>query len=526
MFDVLIKGAAVIDGTGQKAKVEDVGIKGDSIVEVGQVESIEAREIFDGRGYFLCPGFIDVHSHSDFNILAEPAGGSKIKQGVTTEVCGNCGLSAAPLLGDYKKQREKSVKALGVDINWADFKEYRQVAEQKGLPLNIVPLIGHGNLRGAVMGYENRKASASEINEMKVLLEKEMKEGAWGLSSGLIYPPGVYAGQDELVELNRLVKEFKGVYTSHIRSEGDHLIDAIDEVIGTARESGVSLQISHLKTMGEKNWNKLPLVFKKIERALDEGMDVSADRYPYIAGSTGLDAILPAWACAGGAGAEIERIRPGAKREKIFSEMLESVSEKEIAETIMIARVVTKKNRYLEGKFVGEAAQLRGQHVKDALFDLLVEEELDIDAIFFSMNEDNLIEILKKEYVMPGSDASVWGTSGPLAKGKPHPRAFGTFPRFIKKYAMEQKLFEIETAVNKMTAFPAEKFGIADRGKIKKGLKADLVMFDLDKLADNATYDDPHQYPDGIINVMVNGRWVVNDKSFTDENPGKVILKS
>ncbi len=526
MFDVLIKGAALIDGIGQKAKVEDVGIRGDSIVEVGQIESIAAREIFDGRGYFLCPGFIDAHSHSDFNILAEPFGGSKIRQGVTTEVCGNCGLSAAPLLGDYKKQREKSVKALGVDITWSDFKEYRKVAEGKGLPLNIVPLIGHGNLRGAVIGYKNRKASAYEINEMKVLLEKEMKEGAWGLSSGLIYPPGVYAGQDELIELSNIVKEFNGVYTSHIRSESDHLIDAIDEVIALAKETGVSLQISHLKTMGEKNWNKLPLVFEKIERALDEGMDITADRYPYIAGSTGLDAILPAWACAGGADAEIERIRQGSNRKKIFSEILMTVSEKEIAETIMIARVVTGKNRYLEGKSIGEAAQLRGQHVKDALFDLLVEEELDIDAIFFSMNEDNLRDILKKEYVMPGSDASVWGTSGLLAKGKPHPRAFGTFPRFIKKYVMEQKLFEIEAAVKKMTVLPAEKFGIADRGKIKKGLKADIVIFDLDKIVDRATYDDPHQYPDGIINVMVNGKWVVKENNFTEEKPGKVLLKN
>lgn len=526
MFDVLIKRAAVIDGTGKKAKVADVGIKGDSIVAVGQIDSIEAGEIFDAHGYILCPGFIDSHSHSDFNILAEPFGGSKIRQGVTTEVCGNCGLSAAPLSGVYKKQRVKTVKALGVDITWSDLKQYRQVAEGKGFPLNILPLIGHGNLRGAVMGYENRKASVSEINGMKALLEKELKEGAWGLSSGLIYPPGVYAGQDELVNLNNIVKEYNGVYTSHIRSEGDYLIDAINEALAVAKESGVSLQISHLKTMGEKNWNKLPLVFKKIEQALDEGMDVTADRYPYIAGSTGLDAVLPVWACAGGADAEIERIRPGLIREKIFSEMLETVSEKEIAETIMIARVITEKNRYLEGKFVGEAAQLRGQKIKEALFDLLVEEGLDVDAIFFSMNESNLREILKKDYVMPGSDASVWGTSGLLAKGKPHPRAFGTFPRFIKKYAMEQKLFEIETAVKKMTVFPAEKFGIADRGRIRKGLKADIVIFDLNKIADRSTYENPHQYPDGIVSVMVNGKWVVNKNKLTGEKPGKMLLKS
>ncbi len=526
MFDILIKGASVIDGTGTKAKVEDVGIQGDTISEVGQIGNADARETFDAGGCILCPGFIDIHSHSDFNIMAEPPGESKIRQGVTTEVCGNCGLSAAPLLGAYKKQREKGVKAIGVDITWSVLKEYRQAAEEKGLPLNIVPLVGHGNLRGAVMGYEDRKASVVEIKAMKALLEKEMEQGAWGLSSGLIYPPGVYAGKDELVELNRTVKGFKGVYSSHIRSEGDYLLDAIDEVISTAKESGVFLQISHLKTMGEKNWQKLPRVFEKIEKALNEGMNITADRYPYIAGSTGLDAVLPPWACAGGTDAELERIKPGAIREKIYAEMLERVTEKEIAETILISRVVSEKNRCLEGRFMGEASELRGQPVKTVLFDLLAEEELEVDAIFFSMNEDNLKEILKKEYVMPGSDASVWGTRGPLAKGKPHPRAFGTFPRFLKKYAMEEKLFTVEKAIHKMTLLPAENFGIKDRGRIKKGLKADIVILNPDNIFDNATYDDPHRYPDGILKVMVNGTWVLNDQVFTDERPGKVILKS
>ncbi len=526
MFDILIKGASVVDGTGNSAKVEDVGIKGDTISEIGQIDSADSQVTVDAKGLFLCPGFIDVHSHSDFNIMAEPPGESKIRQGVTTEVCGNCGLSAAPLFGSFKKQREKGVKTLGVDINWSVLTEYRKAAEEKGLPLNIVPLVGHGNVRGAVMGYKNRKASGLEIKEMKILLEKEMEQGAWGFSSGLIYPPGVYSGKDELIELNRTVKDFKGIYTSHIRSEGDYLLDAIDEVIFTAKESGVSLQISHLKTMGEKNWQKLPRVFEKIERALDEGISITADRYPYIAGSTGLDAVLPPWACAGGTDAELERIKPGAIREQIFKEMIERVTEKEIAETILISRVMSEKNRNLEGRFMGEAAEQRKQPVKETLFDLLVEEELEVDAIFFSMNEDNLKEILKKEYVMPGSDASVWGTAGPLAKGRPHPRAFGTFPRVLKKYAMEEKLFTVEKAINKMTSLPAEKFGIKDRGRIQKGLKADIVIFDPDNIFDNATYDNPHRYPDGIMKVMVNGTWVINGKIFTDERPGRVLLKS
>lgn len=526
MLDILIKKAMVIDGSGSAAVCRDVGIKGERIAAMGEIPVQDAATVVPADGLILCPGFIDVHSHSDFNLLAEPPGQSKIRQGVTTEICGNCGLSAAPLSGAYKKQREKGVRSLGITIGWSDLKTYCTFFQEKGLFLNIVPLVGHGNLRGAVMGYADREATGSELAGMKKLLETELESGAWGLSSGLIYPPGVYAGMAELVELNTVVRAYHGIYATHMRSEGDGLLAAVDEAIQTADAAGVPLQISHLKTMGEKNWPKLPAVFEKIEKAQERGVNITADRYPYIAGSTGLDAVLPAWACADGAQAEMARIGAADQREKIYSEILDRYTEKEISETILISRVVSGENRYLEGRFMGEAARVRGQTLRDALFDILMEEALEVDAIFFSMNEANLVEVLKKPYVMPGSDASVWGTEGPLALGRPHPRAFGTFPRFLKKYALEQKLFSMEIAVHKMTALPARTFGLTDRGLVQNGFQADLVLFDPDRICDKATYERPHQYPEGIAGVMVNGKWVVRNGILTGEVPGKVLLKN
>lgn len=526
MLDILIKNAAVIDGSGAEAVVSDVGVKGDLIAGMGQIPNREAVVSIDADGLTLCPGFIDAHSHSDFNILAEPSGASKVRQGVTTEVCGNCGLSAVPLSGPYRQQREKDSQALGVTIGWSDLKTYCHVVQKKGLLVNIVPLIGHGNLRGAVMGYAGRPASAAETNEMKELLKRELAAGAWGLSSGLIYPPGVYAEKEELIALNRVVKAFQGIYTTHMRSEGDGLLEAVDEALFTAETAGVPVQISHLKTLGKKNWPKLPAVFEKIELAQKRGVRVTADRYPYVASSTGLDAILPAWACADGAQAEIARITSVDHREKIFAEVLTHYTEKEISETVLISRVVSEKNRKFEGRFMGETARIRGQALKDAFFDILIEEDLAVDAIFFSMSEKNLKQILQKEYVMPGSDAAAWGTEGPLAAGRPHPRAFGTFPRFLQKYALQEHLFSLVKAVNKMTAFPAQTFGLRDRGFIRKGFKADMVMFDSQRLFDRSTYATPHQYPEGIVGVMVNGKWVVNKGAGTGARPGKVLLKT
>lgn len=525
MFDVLIKGGFILDGTGSPMKVEDIAIQGEEIADTGKLDNAKAAETIDAKGIFVCPGFIDIHSHSDFNMLIDPPGRSKIMQGITTEVCGNCGLSAAPLYGTAKKQRERSLKAFGLGVNWSTLNEYIGVLRGKKLPTNIVPLVGHGNLRGSVVGYENRQATSSELKEMANMLRDALKTGAWGMSTGLIYPPGVYAAQEELVGLARVVKDFEGIYASHIRDEGDFVMEAIEEALEIGKASDVPVQISHLKTMGQRNWQKLPSIFERIEKAIDDGLCVTADRYPYTAASTGLDSIFPSWACQGGTAAEIERLRSGRRRDEIFNSVLKSISEEELADRITIARVFSRENKKFEGQTLGKVAESRGQAVKDTLFDLLIEEELDVDAIFFGMCRENLEKIFKKDYVMIGSDSSVYDTQGPLSMGKPHPRSFGTFPRAIREFAIDQNILSIEKAIRKMTGQPAEKLGISDRGFVKKGCKADIVLFNKEELRDNATYANPHQYPSGINAVMVNGKWIIAEGRMTGIFAGRVLLK-
>ncbi|MCX5895909.1 MAG: D-aminoacylase [Proteobacteria bacterium] len=526
MFDIAIKGGLVIDGSGFPGRTQDIGIRGDTIAECGIIEETQAQEVVDARGSVVCPGFIDIHAHSDFNLLVEPPGKGKIMQGVTTEVCGNCGLSAAPLMGKAREQRQKSLSGFGVNITWSTLKEYADILSAKRLFCNVVPLIGHGNIRGSVVGYDNRPPSPDEMNRMINLLEESMETGAWGLSSGLIYPPGTYATVDELIALAKIAARYGGIYTSHIRSEGDRVEEAVTEAITIGERSGIPVQISHLKTIGKKNWGKLPRVFRIIEEAIDRGLAVSADRYPYTAASTDLDALLPPWACEGGNEAEIKRLHMRADREKIFLYIIDGEEPEEVFNGIVIARVYNRQNKPLEGKTIVQAAGIRNQTVKDTFFDLLIEEELRVGALFFTMNEENLRKIYQKDYVMVGSDSSVWDVDGPLGDGKPHPRGFGTFPRVFRKYVFEEKMLSLEQVIKKMTGQPAAKLGLKDRGLIKRGYRADLLMLKKEDLEDRATYENPHQFPGGIVRVMVNGRWVVAEGKVTGTYPGRVLLKN
>ena len=525
MLDILIQGGTVIDGTGAPAQRCDVGITGDTITAVGMLQGGQARECIDARDLHICPGFIDMHGHSDFNMLVQPPGRGKIMQGITTEVVGNCGLSAAPLLGAARGQREKSIKNLGLDLCWTHLDEFAETLKTKKLLCHIVPLIGHGNIRGAVVGYGNRQPTSEEMQTMERLLARQMEAGAWGLSTGLVYPPGMYADRDEIIGLAGIAARFGGIYTSHMRSEGDQLLEAIEETLAVGRSAGLPVQISHLKTQGKSNWHKLPAVFELIEKARAGGMAVFADRYPYTASSTGLDVVFPTWACEGGNAAELERLQSPDVRERIYADILDHMTEDELARDILIAKVLTKKNKPLEGMRLGAAAALRGQCVGEALFSILTEEELDVDAVFFSMCEDNLREILLRDYVMIGSDASVWDTEGVLGAGKPHPRAFGSFPRVLRKYVFEKKLLSLEQAVYKMTGLPARAIGLVDRGVIRQAMKADLVIMRMSDVRDRADYADPHRYPEGICRVMVEGAWEVAEGQLTEKYAGRLLLK-
>jgi N-acyl-D-amino-acid deacylase len=525
MFDSIIKNGNVIDGTGAPGIIQDIGIRSGVITAVGRIGEAAAGEIINAHDLVVCPGFIDIHSHSDFNLLVDSPGRGKILQGVTTEVCGNCGLSGAPLRGKAKEQRQKSLTGMGLDLSWSTMQEYLELLRAQRLFCNVVPLVGHGNLRGSIIGYENREPSRKELDNMCSLLREAMNAGAWGLSSGLFYPPGAYARERELIELARIAAQYGGIYASHIRSEEDRVVEAVAEALAIGRESGAAVQISHLKTMGERNWGKLPRMFALIEEAISAGLDVTADRYPYTAAATDLDALLPAWACEGGIDTELERLRDTKLQGKIFAAIVSGRKPAELFDRIRISRVFSERNRDLEGRTVTEAAGLRKQGIQEFYFSLLMEEEARVDAIFFTMSEENLQNIFRRDYVMVGSDSAAWDTEGLLGEGKPHPRSFGAFPRVLRKYVMEDKILELEQAIRKMTGQPALKLKLPDRGLIMPGYRADLVIFNAAEVRDNATYDYPQQFPEGICRVMVNGRWVVQDGQITGERPGMVLLK-
>lgn len=513
---LLLKGGTIYDGTGKPPYKADIGICGDSICFIGNAAS--ADEVIDVGGLSVSPGFIDAHGHSEFTLLADPDAGGKILQGITTEINGNCGLSAAPLYGDALLQRENNLNEYGIKKRWHSFNEYFGLLEDSGLALNYLTLAGHGSIRASAMGYVNRPPDPREMKTMKVLLSNAVKEGAIGLSTGLIYPPGIYSATEEISELARHGTEMyrEGfIYASHMRSEGASLLEAISEAISIGRKAGARVHISHIKTIGKENWRKIEGAIALIESARAEGIRVTCDRYPYTAGSTDLDSVLPSWVYEGGNAKELERLNDPGIRKRVIEEM---EGDNRYWETVFISGVSMDKNRWMEGKNILEVADRLGMNPVHSVIRVLIEEDLRIQAIFHSMSEDNLKRFLSLPYVMLGTDSSARSLGGPTAKGKPHPRGFGSFPRFIRGYSSD-----LPEAVHKITMLPAETFGIKGRGRIEVGYKADLVVFDPSKISDTATYDNPFQPPEGIYHVMVNGVASVSDGKPTGLRAGRVL---
>jgi len=508
----------VYDGSGGPPVEADVGIAGDRIALVG--EGGRADAVIEAGGLAVAPGFIDTHGHSEFSIFQEPSGEGKLLQGVTTEINGNCGLSAAPLLGEALSQRAGDLR--DVPARWSTFNEYFRLLEKRGLTLNFATLAGHGNIRGSVVGYADRRAGADEMAEMKRLRSEAVRSGALGLSTGLIYPPGVYAGEDEIAELARAGAEAAGpasggafIYASHMRSEGDRLIEALEEALSIGRKSGLRTHISHIKTAGRENWDKAGAAVSLLEAARAAGQQVTCDRYPYTAASTGLDAVLPPWVFADGASRELERLRDPAARQRIKSELRGAGPGDRRWQGVRVAVVRSEENRWMEGQSVEEIAGRQGKDPVDALMDILVAEELMADAVLYSMSEDNLRMFLSLPYVMVGSDSASRPLSG---RGKPHPRGFGTFPRFLSGYAQG-----LPEGVRKVTALPAETFGLRGRGAVREGCFADLAIFDPAALRDTATYENPYSAPEGVRHVIVNGVPVVLEGELTGRRPGRVL---
>jgi N-acyl-D-amino-acid deacylase len=533
MWDLLIKNGLLCDGTGAAARVGDVAVCGDRIAAVGALDGGDACQVVDAQGLIVAPGFIDVHSHSDTYHLLEPDAPSKVTQGVTTEVVGQCGASAAPLLPPARLPSDWAAhvypalhgarEAASGDspVPWSTVAEYRALWEQVRPAVNTVLMVGHNTLRAGVMGYEPRIASAEEVRSMQRRLEQALEEGASGFSTGLLYQPGRHAAPEEILALARVVAARGGVYASHLRSEGDGLLEALDEQLGVGRASGVRIQVSHLKTSHARNWHKLDAVFQRIEAARADGVVVHADRYPYVAGGTDLDVVLPEWAAGGGREAVLARLADPVLRARIIAE-LDGGREPGEWRGVMIGSTVHPDLAEYPGQNLADLAQAAGCSVVTVLVEVLRRDELRTGAFFFGMSEENLRRIYAQPWVMVGSDASLRAPHGVLSTDHPHPRSYGAFPRFLR-LVQDEGLLTLSEAIRRITSLPADAFGLQGRGRIVAGAAADLVLLNPAELRDLATYVRPHCFAQGVRQVWVNGRCCYAQGVFTGQRGGCVL---
>lgn len=523
-FDLLIRQAMVVDGTGRKPFLADVGIKANQIKAIGKIGDRKAGRIIQAQGLYLAPGFVDVHNHTDVELLVCPTADSLIRQGITTIVGGNCGSSRFPLKPEMLAEENKYLREeLGIEADWTDLSGFWRRLRQRGTAINFATLVGQGTIRAAVVGYNDRQPTANELGEMKSLLAEAMGQGAVGLSTGLEYAPGSFASTEELIELVKTIQPFNGIYATHMRDEQDYVLEALDEAITIAEKANVSLEISHLKVGYPRNWNKIGAVLKKIDEAAAKGIKIAADVYPYTAFSTGLSVFFPLWAREGKTEDFLNRLRSPELQSKLEEAI--SQAEKNIGswDKVLIASVRTEKNKRLEGLTLKEAASLENKNVYNFIRDLLLEENSQVSMVCFAMSEENLKKILQHPLTSICTDSELASTSGILARGKPHPRYYGSFPRAIAEYVRKQSVLPLEVMIRKMTGLPAEKFRMKNRGKIKEGMAADLVLFDFNRLQDKATWSSPHQYPEGLPYVIVNGRVVVDNNEITGELPGQIL---
>jgi N-acyl-D-amino-acid deacylase len=510
-----------MDGSGAPGSKKNVAIRSGRIIHAGSGEVL-AREVLEAEGLCVTPGFIDTHSHSDFTLLADPgAAKGKLFQGVTTEINGNCGLSGGPLLGEARSRREDDLGELSIVERWESLDDYLALVAKTSPYMNFATLAGHGNLRGSVIGYSDRPPTVAEMAAMKALLAESVSAGALGLSTGLIYPPGAYSDTGELSELAAHGKGLREgfVYATHMRSEGDRLLEALEEAVQIGEKAG-ALHVSHIKTSGRANWRKIDGAIALLEGARARGLAATADRYPYTAAATDLDAVLPSWVYDGGTGAELRRLKDLETARKIKSEI---GRDDEYWRGVFVSDTARNDDRWAEGKSIAEISEALGMAPLDAVFRLLIGANLRVGAIFHGMNEDNLRRFLRLPWVMVGSDSSARSFEGVTARGRPHPRSFGTFPRFVKRYTMESGTMTLEEAVRRMTHLAARTFGLAGRGLIKEGWWADIAVFDPERFADTATYAEPFSKAEGLVHLVVNGQVTIKDGELTGRRGGRVL---
>ena len=555
---LIIQNGLIVDGSGKPGFYGDVVIDGDRIVDVISTAS-HGRDAFptrprtarsaaptascskpnktlidpnrpyltiDATGCIVSPGFIDAHAHSDAYLILEPDAPSKISQGITTEINGQCGGSVAPRYGEARLSGDWAT-LLGSRLTWRSLAEYRTVLEAAKPAINTIQFVGHNTLRSSVVGYAGRAATSDELKEMQRLLSESLDAGGWGLTTGLIYQPGKYSTPEEVVALAKVAAERGGFYATHMRSEGDRILEAIDEVIDLVRATGIRAEVSHLKTSGKRNWHKIDAVLEKIENAIGEGLLLGSDRYPFCAAGTDLDIVLPDWAQEGAAPAEMARLADPATRAKIVAEI--NASDRDWS-TVMIGGTWSESTKPFSGQSVSEILS-RTSRMSQSSRNLsspgeLICRILELDgcktgAFFFGMSEDNLDKILSRPWIVPGSDASLRAPWGPLGADHPHPRAYGTMPEFYRR--VRALGVSREEAIVRMTSVPARRFGIAGRGVIEKGAFADLAIWKEDEFSSSATYVEPHQFSSGVKAVLVNGAVSYTEGKFSGNRAGRFL---
>jgi N-acyl-D-amino-acid deacylase len=528
-FDLLITNGRIIDGTGSPWYAGDIGIVAGRIAAIGHLAGASSKRVIDAQGKVVAPGFIDMLGQSELSILIEPSVPSKVFQGITTEITGEGG-SVAPLNDATIKADHESYAHFHVTPDWRTFKQYFQRVGKHGLGINLASYVGATQVRRIVLGEEDRQPTAEQLDQMRALVRDAMLDGAVGVSTSLQYPPAPYAHTEELIALAGEAASFGGIYATHMRSEGNGIMAALDEVIRISREAKISVEIWHLKVSGKQNWGRMPEVVAKIDAARQQGVDLAADTYAYPAWGNGLASYIPPWAHDGGDAKLIERLKDPATRARIRKDLLTPSSEWDNEwyslpgpQAILIGAVQNPKLLAWQGKTIADLATAQNKDPMDALFDLVTDDHAFTEVISFGMAEPDIALALRQPWVSIDNDYEGTSPYGPLGKDHAHPRAYGTFPRILRKYVREEKLLTLEDAIRKFSALPAQRLRLTDRGVIKAGLWADLVVFDPETVRDLATFEQPNQLAQGMDYVLVNGVPVIAQGKLTGALPGKVL---
>lgn len=528
-YDVVIRGGTIYDGTGGPPSVGDIAIKNDKIAAVGKLEGLHGEVVIDARGLAVSPGFINMLSWANESLIQDGRSQSDIRQGVTLEVFGE-GESMGPLNAAMKKEMAERQSDIKYPIEWTSLSEYLEYLVRRGVSTNVASFVGAATVREYVLAYENRAPSAQELEQMRTLVRESMEGGALGVGSALIYAPGYYAKTDELIELCKVASSYGGSYISHLRSEGNGLLEALDEFLRIAHEAKIHAEIYHLKQSGKSNWGKIGALIGKVEAARQSGMKVTADMYTYTAGATGLDASMPPWVQEGGVPEWIKRLKDPSIRRKVMLEMQTPTNK---WENLLLAAGSPRNAlligfrqdslKYLTGKTLAEVAALRGKSPEETAMDLVVDDESRVGTIYFLMTEGNVRKQIALPWVSFGSDEASLAPEGPFLKSNPHPRAYGNVARLLGKYVRDEKIISLEETVRRLTSLPAENLKISNRGYLRPGAFADVVVFDPATVSDHATFDKPHQYATGVAHVFVNGKHVLKNGEHTGAKPGMVV---